>query len=116
MKTKNRHAAGTMTNKVGVLISRFRDGPSHELGQEISRVWAHEFGKGLAYHELGNLARAGGIWGGYITIWGVWFWAIWGVWFRVVLGIQLRMDWLGNKIAQGSLYMPLATRCSLLNE
>ncbi len=43
-------------------ISRNGDGLYHEFGQEISRVWAHEFGKGLAYHELGNLARAGGDW------------------------------------------------------
>ena len=31
-------------------------------GWAISRVWAHEFDKGLAYHELGNWARAGGGW------------------------------------------------------
>ncbi len=45
-----------------VAISRFGDGLYNEFGQEISRVWAHEFGKGLAYHELGCLARAGGDW------------------------------------------------------
>jgi hypothetical protein len=34
------------------------DGPYHEFGKDFSRAWAHEFGKGLAYHDLGRLVPA----------------------------------------------------------
>jgi hypothetical protein len=44
-----------------VVISRIGDALSHDFGKDFSQVWAHEFGKDLAYHELGKLASDDGI-------------------------------------------------------